>query len=350
MKEYIVRYLVNAITSNWKDVFLVTLKKLGININPAWLEKQAVLESPEEQAILNQMSELSGTDLKDMPALTEEEIYVIDQGMRTYTLYACVPTSHYLALCRSVQQVPDWDFYMTMLKHMADTGKWNVKSGANSSVVWYEMVKYWNKLKPDMPVEIKKSLWRTDLLEEAGSKWYRGVLCYKNNQGYSDDRADKKIDSSNYTGSKIWGHCIGAIVAKFFKAMNVRVLDKNGVRDYTYDKDLIETKDTDIIILDNYPDKFRGNNFYIHNKLEDHMKNDLYSSTIFFYVAKFDLKPKEKTYSPVEGNRYFHLIQNDIDNGYKPIFNDLFEKGELNAGETKTLLEIYNIRQNGNKQ
>lgn len=47
-------------------------------------------------------------------------------------------------------------------------------------------------------------------------------------------------------------------------------------------------------------------------------------------------------------NRYFHLIKDKIKNWYTPIFNDLFEDTTLNAWEIKTLIEISNIRKNGN--
>lgn len=50
-----------------------------------------------------------------------------------------------------------------------------------------------------------------------------------------------------------------------------------------------------------------------------------------------DLKPKGD-------NKYFYLLKPYIEEGYEPIFNDHFEKGTLNAGEIKTLIELRDAR------
>lgn len=76
-------------------------------------------------------------------------------------------------------------------------------------------------------------------------------------------------------------------------------------------------KDTDVIILDNYPDRSKFNNFYVHNRLEAHMKNGLFSSSSYFFKPLFKIEKEEET-PETTFNSYQYAIDNGITNGKDP--------------------------------
>lgn len=339
-------FLYNLLKAHWKEIlnFLVSKinkkYKLNIDLKFSWdLTAEADFDDRDYT--------LSSEEAKKLPKIERDKLYLIDQGRKWRTRNSCVPTNVYLSICNNLNIKPDYNELLDWLNWLEKKKLWRENYGASIPKVIKAMTNRWNELHPDRLLRYDRLAYNNLALLEALNNGYEVVGGRNTFSAYSKDKRDGKIDFWNYTGWKrAWGHCLNIMLWKEIK--NIKQIEITPTNTEKEANGVVHSDN--IHCVNSYPTTQKEINIYEHSRIGKHCQNRIWYSR-FYLIREEDPKPKEKptTIKEVkeinkETNKYYKFIEDDINNGYKPVFNDLFEAWTLTAGEIKTLIEIARIR------
>jgi len=285
---------------------------------------------------------------EELPELNREATYMVDQWLHWRTRNACVPISMMLSLYHNANLIPNYNEIKGMLDYLESKKVWFENNGASAPLRIRKLVPKWNELHPESPMEYRRVQYWTDWYDELLNKWYRLAWGRKTFREYTLDVLDRVINNMSYNDeTRRWGHYIWVMKGAILNSLKKVEIGKwEVITQRSYDELPNNTEDEHII--NQYPTQKWRFNIYAHAQMASHVRRAIWYS--WFYAILPVGWVQNENYKEIprvqdeEGNRYYKYIKDEIKNGYTPIYEDHFEKWELNAWEVKTLIEIYNLK------